>query len=295
MVAYPRKGATLPAHTFLAELKRRKVFRAGAIYIASAFVVLQAADLLLPALHLPAWLMTLTVVVALLGLPLTLVLAWAFDVVPGTATVDDAAGVQTTGRASGVRWVVALFALVVLVTAGRFAWQRIVNPQESISTIAVLPFVNIGGVASDDYFSDGMTDELAHALIHLPGLRVAGRSSSYTFKGKEATAQAVGAALGVGALITGTVRRAGDRLRVTTQLVSTADGKILWDGQYETRSNDVFFVQDQFTREIISALSPTLTTQVADTLAGRVRGTRDQEAYELYLKGNLLLGRAWQG
>jgi serine/threonine-protein kinase len=95
----------------------------------------------------------------------------------------------------------------------------------------------------------------------------------------------VGSTLEVAAIVTGTVRRAGDRLRVTTQLVSTTDGKIVWDGQYETLSNDVFGVQDQFTREIVAALSPALTAQVADTLSASARGTRDQEAYDLYLKG----------
>ncbi|HEY0778043.1 MAG TPA: tetratricopeptide repeat protein, partial [Gemmatirosa sp.] len=156
----------------------------------------------------------------------------------------------------------------------------------AIRTVAVMPFVNTGDRAADDYFSDGLTDELSHALARLPGLRIAGRTSSYTFKGRSVAAPQVGRALGVGALVTGTVRRAGDRLRVSTQLVSTTDGTVLWDSVTESRSRDVFAVQDEFTRAIVAALTPALGGRPAAASAAAVgRGTTDQEAYELYLKG----------
>ena len=155
----------------------------------------------------------------------------------------------------------------------------------SIRTVAVLPFVNTGGTATDDYFSDGMTDELAHAIARLPGLRVAGRTSSYTFKGKPAAAQEIGQVLDVDAYVGGTVRRAGDRLRVTTQLVSTTDGKVLWDSVYESRSRDVFAVQDEFTRAIVAALAPTLGDRGVGAAGLDARGTTDVEAYDLYLEG----------
>ncbi len=156
----------------------------------------------------------------------------------------------------------------------------------AIRTLAVLPFVNTGDNAADDYFSDGMTDELAHALVRLPGLRIAGRTSTYAFKGKSISAQEIGRALDVGAIVAGTVRRAGDRLRVTTQLVGTADGKVVWDSVYESRSSDVFGVQDQFTRAVVAALAPALGIRPAATPVVDVgRGTTDLEAYELYLKG----------
>ncbi len=157
----------------------------------------------------------------------------------------------------------------------------------AIRTLAVLPFENTSGSTADDYFSDGMTDELAHALTHLPGLRVAGRTSSYAFKGKAVAAQEIGRALDVGAIVTGTVRRAGARLRLTAQLVGTTDGKVLWDSVYETRSSDVFAVQDQFTRAIVAAVTPALGE--AGGRASPVnlrRGTADEEAYDLYLKGH---------
>jgi serine/threonine-protein kinase len=156
----------------------------------------------------------------------------------------------------------------------------------AIRTVAVLPFVNTGGAATDDYLSDGLTDELAYALTRLPGLQVAGRTSSYTFKGKPAAAEDIGRKLDVGAVVTGTLQRAGDRLRVTTQLVSTADGKVLWDSVYESHTRDVFAVQDELTRSIVAALAPALTVHRAGSSAMDVRrGTADQEAYDLYLKG----------
>ena len=162
-------------------------------------------------------------------------------------------------------------------------------PGDSVAlrTVAVLPFVNTGGDPADDYFSDGMTDELAHALARVPGLRIAGRTSSYAFKGRNVAAQEIGRALGVGAIVSGTVRRSGAQLRMTTQLESTADGRVVWDSVYESRSSDVFAVQDEFTRAIVAALAPTLAAgaPAAHGAAAVGRGTRDQEAYDLYLRG----------
>ena len=108
-----------------------------------------------------------------------------------------------------------------------------------LSSLDVLPCVNTSGDAKDEYFSDGLTDELAHALAKLPGLRLAGRSSSYSFKGKSILAPEVGKALGVGAIIEGTVRRAGDRIRLTAQLISTRDGQVLWSDTFERSGADV--------------------------------------------------------
>ena len=153
------------------------------------------------------------------------------------------------------------------------------------TTLAVLPFVNTSGDAQDDYFSDGLTDELAHALAHVPGLTLAGRTSSYAFKGKSLPATEIGKALGVGALVEGTVRRAGDRLRVTAQLVSARDGTVEWDSVYESRSHDVFAVQDSLTRAVVVAVAPTLGSANARADSPVGRGTADAEAYDDYLRG----------
>jgi TolB-like protein/tetratricopeptide (TPR) repeat protein len=175
-------------------------------------------------------------------------------------------------------------------------WWRgkapVTAPSAAINAVAVLPFVNTSGSPDEDYFSDGLTDELAHALTRVPGLRLAGRTSSYAFKGKSVPATEMGKALGVGAIVEGTVRRSGDRLRVTTQLVSATDGTVLWDSVYESRSRDVFAVQDSLTRAVVASLTTALGGRdvraeggVRPMVAYVGRGTADAEAYELYLKG----------
>ena len=165
-----------------------------------------------------------------------------------------------------------------------------VAPEEALSSLAVLPFVNTSGDAKDEYFSDGLTDELAHALSKLPGLRLAGRSSSFSFKGKTILAPDVGKALGVGAIVEGTVRRAGDRIRLTAQLTSTRDGQVLWSDAFERTGADVFAVQDAFTAAIVAALTPRLGQSARgiappEQASVAARGTTDAVAYDLYLKG----------
>jgi serine/threonine-protein kinase len=159
-----------------------------------------------------------------------------------------------------------------------------------IHSVAVLPFVNTGGDPEDEYFSDGMTDELAHTLAGLPDIRVAGRTSSYAYKGKAATVQEIGRALGVRGVIAGTVRRAGDRLRVTVQLSSAEDGFQRWSHEYERQSSDVFALQDELTRAIVSELEPTLRGTAA-TVASDRRGTANPVAYEHYLRGRYFFAR----
>ncbi|HET7565097.1 MAG TPA: protein kinase [Gemmatimonadaceae bacterium] len=230
--------------------------------------------------------------------------------VPGAAPRDAPHGARTS-RPAPLRWMqrhrasTAASIVGVIAAAGMLlGWHRLApllyrhgappaataartsaSAPAAITTVAVLPFVNTGGNAQDEYFSDGMTDELAHALSRLPSLRVAGRTSSYAFKGKEVPAQQIGRTLNVGGIVEGTVRRAGDRLRITAQLTSAADGLVVWSDAYESRATDVFQVQDQFTREIVSALEPALRGRTAATVADVSRGTTDPAAYDLYMKG----------
>lgn len=210
-----------------------------------------------------------------------------------------------SGAATGSRSFTMVAAALVLVAGAAALWfmngrggdgdtrtpAAAGAPAESLSSLAVLPFVNTSGDAKDEYFSDGLTDELAHALSKLPGLRLAGRSSSFSFKGKTILAPDVGKALGVGAIVEGTVRRAGDRIRLTAQLTSTRDGQVLWSDAFERTGADVFAVQDAFTSAIVAALTPRLgqspgrgirSTATASVAA---RGTTDAVAYDLYLKG----------
>ena len=210
-------------------------------------------------------------------------------------------GARSTWRSPQAR--VALAAtLLLVVAAGAFALRSrqtaarqnsLATPQNAsatdtaVSSLAVLPFVNTSGNAQDEYFSDGMTDELAHALSKLPGLRLAGRSSSFAYKGKSVPAPDIGRTLGVGAIIEGTVRRSGERLRVTAQLTSTRDGRVMWSDAFERAGTDVFEVQDEFTGAIVGALRPLVSGEslTASATASDVRGTSDSRAYDLYLRG----------
>lgn len=177
---------------------------------------------------------------------------------------------------------IVAFGLYKFPPSGWFA--RSASPTE-LSSVAVLPMVNVGGDSANDYFSDGMTDELTNALGKLPGLRVASRTSAYAFKRRtDADAAQIGTALHVQALLEGTVRRAGDRLRVTAQLTNVSDGLAFWSDTYERDAKDVFRVQDDIARSIANALKLKLGTPAA-TVSSSSRGTENLQAYDLYLRG----------
>jgi serine/threonine-protein kinase len=165
------------------------------------------------------------------------------------------------------------------------------STEPHLNAVAVIPFANTGGDPRDEYFSDGMTDELAHALSRLPQLRVAGRSSSYSYKGKAIPSQEIGRALNVSAVVEGSIRRAGKRVRIIAQLTNAADGRVMWSDAFESSASDLFQVQDDFTREIVQALTPALRGGTAASAASTSRGTHDQEAYELYLKGRYFFAK----
>ena len=194
-------------------------------------------------------------------------------------------------RKQGIpRLAIAAIALLLLLPFGYWLSQRrasgpVAGAQAELSSVAVLPLVNVGGDTANDYFSDGMTDELANALGKLPGLRVASRTSTYAFKGKTGTSVGdIGRALHVQAVLEGTVRRAGDRLRVSAQLTNVSDGLALWSDTYERQAKDVFQVQDDIARSISDALKLKLGPQ-ASTVASTSHGTDNLQAYDLYLRG----------
>ena len=180
-------------------------------------------------------------------------------------------------------------ALLILAPFAYWLYQRrgptTPGAQGELSSVAVLPLVNVGGDTANDYFSDGMTDELANALGKLPGLRVASRTSTYAFKGKkEANVSDIGRTLHVQAVLEGTVRRAGDRLRVSAQLTNVSDGFALWSDTYERQAKDVFQVQDDIARSIADALKLRLGAQ-AVAVSSTSHGTDNLQAYDLYLRG----------
>lgn len=185
--------------------------------------------------------------------------------------------------------VAGTIAVVVLVIASAVALRSrggttAPNISGRVESLAVLPFENVGGDTANAYFAEGMADELTNALAKIPAIRVAARSSAFTFQGKRVDAREVGRALNVGSVLEGTVRRAGNRLRVSAQLTSASDGLVRWSDSYEREVRDVFSVQDDITRAIVGALRVKLDTGSARA-AGARHGTSDLEAYDRYLRG----------
>jgi TolB-like protein len=249
----------------LAELKRRKVYRVGVVYAVVAFVIWQVAEITFPALHLPEWVLTFVVVVVILGFPIALVLAWALEITPEgirrTPMLEPAVGLDGEEAAEPVA------------TAA--------EPQPA--SIAVLPFTDMSPEGDQEYFCDGMAEELINALTKVKELRVAARTSSFQFKGKSEDVREIARSLGVRSVLEGSVRRAGDRLRVTAQLVTAEDGYHLWSETYDRQLEDVFAIQDEISRAIVDALRPTLVKEPERDLVRA--STQNMEAYDHYLRG----------
>ena len=280
--------------SFLDEIRRRKVVRVASVYAAVAYAVAETADLVFPRLLLPDCSVTLVIGLALAGFPLAVVLAWVFD-------VKDGGIVRSTGGAGAAnadvrpRWLTAKTAAVVVllvllgVTAGWLA-GRGAGPGAGaggmmVRSIAVLPFVDMSPDRDMEYFGDGMAEEILNVLTKLPDLKVAGRTSSFSFKGKDVQLSEIGAALGVGTVLEGSVRRSADRLRITAQLVRTDDQSHLWSQTFDRGFNeDVFAVQDEIARAIAAALRIELGGADAPTVSDQ-RGTQSPEAYNAYLLG----------
>jgi TolB-like protein/Flp pilus assembly protein TadD len=279
---------------FLAELKRRRVGKVAFAYGAVAWGVTEGASVVLPALHVPEWAMTFIVVFLLVGFPIAMVLAWIFDATPE--------GIQRTAPLPGdppqarVRMRAAFGVAVLLAMAGLgyLLYERGMGRAqagEPHSSIAVLPFTNLSGDPSKDYFSDGMSEELLNLLARIPGLQVAARTSAFAYKGKNVDIREVGKELGVETVLEGSVRQAGDKVRITAQLIDTGTGFHLWSETYDRELKDIFVVQDEIAQAIVERLKIQLAPE-EQKLAQRDKApTQDVEAYELYLQGQAVWKR----
>lgn len=280
---------------FFAELKRRHVFKVAAVYGAVAFGVLQAADIALPRLGLPDWTVTFVVALAVLGLPIAVVLAWALEMTPaGVKRTDPAAtgeleAITTLPRSR--RWPIgiAALAMVTLLSAGvwwalRDAGAPAGEPVDLTlaRSVAVLPFVDLSGGESE-YLGDGIAETLINALSRIEGLKVAARTSAFAFKGENEDVRVIGDQLGVGAVLEGSVQQAGDRIRITAQLIDTSDGFHLWSNNFDRDASDVFAVQDEVAQAVVEALQLELLERGGRHIVEE--GTSSLAAYDAYLKG----------
>lgn len=262
-------------HGFIAELQRRRVIRVLVLYAVVGWIVIEVASVVLPALNLPQWAVTLVIVLVALGFPIALTLAWAVDIGPG--------GLQRTpplAPSPVVALAPAAAPAMGLQAAMAMPPQR---APESRHTIAVLPFVNMSGDAENEYFSDGISEEILNLLTKLPQLKVSSRTSSFVFKGKEVNIPTVARELGVTTVLEGSVRRAGDHVRITAQLIETESDSHLWSETYDREMRDVFAIQDDIARSIVDALKVTLSPKERRALQNAA--TADARAYDFYLKG----------
>ena len=281
---------------FFAELKRRRVFRVMAVYGAVAFVVLQLADILLPSLALPDWTMNLILVLALLGFPFAIVLAWAFEVTPaGVRRTEEATQAELTriiAAPAAKRWPSGLFALAGMTALLAGAWyigrQSAAPATAEMSgaaaeaSIAVLPFVNMSADPEQEYFSDGISEELLNLLAQIPQLRVASRTSAFSFKGENLDIPEIARRLNVAHVLEGSVRKAGNEVRITAQLIDARSDTHLWSETWDRQLDDIFAVQDEIAADVVDQLKITLFGE-----APRTEHT-DPEAYALYLQGRQL-------
>jgi len=301
---------------FLRELRRRHVFRVAAGYAVIGWLLIQVATQVFPFFELPNWSVRLIVLAVLAGFPMALVLAWAFDTTPhGIERTDGDASPRSHRGAIAIGLVGVL--LAGLTGAAWWRWhapaqaeagsesfsgktaalgnsQRAENDSDPVSihpvsippkSIAVLPFVNMSGEAKNDYFSDGITEEILNALAQISGLKVAARTSAFAFKGKDQDLRKVGETLGVANVLEGSVQNAGDEVRITAQLIDAHNGYHLWSEKYDRKLTNVFAVEDEISKAIADRLQVTLDS--AQPLV--TQPTTDMRAHDLYLRALALM------
>jgi TolB-like protein/Flp pilus assembly protein TadD len=303
--------------SLIAELKRRNVFKAGVAYLALGWVVTQVTSTVTPLLHLPDWIGTVVVWIGVIGFPFVMMFSWVYEITPEglrrESEVDRAASItHVTGRRLDYIIIALLVMAMALFTFDRFVPHKSepvatatahetpapvtstataaaqAAPTTNDSSIAVLPFVDMSQGKDQEYFSDGLSEELLNLLAQIPQLRVIARTSSFSFKGKEADVATIAKALNVANVLEGSVRKSGDTLRITAQLIRTADSSHLWSETYDRQLTDVFKIQDEIAGAVVAQLKVKLLPAQQVTNAHRTANT---EAYNQYLLGNQYFNR----
>ena len=279
---------------FFAELKRRNVYKVAVAYAVVAWLLIQIATATFPVLEIPNWATKLVIVLVVLGFPIALILAWAFELTPeGIKRTEDVAPNESMTRNTG-RKLVAGIAVVAAIAAGLLVLQLLrsqsprARPESRASaipdkSIAVLPFENLSDDKSNAYFADGIQDQILTKLASVADLKVISRTSTAKYKTKPEDLKVVSRELAVATVLEGTVQRAGDRVRINVQLIDARVDSHMWAKNYDRELKDVFAVQSEVAQEIAEALQARLSPKEAGTLA--VAPTRNAEAYDLFLKG----------
>ena len=282
--------------SFFAELGRRNVVRVGAAYAIIGWVLAQVAEFAFENFDAPPWVLKSVVVILLLGLPLVLFFAWAFEITPdGIKREEDVDRSQSIASQTGRKLDYMIIACLVLVAAlilGRpylpgADHQASVTVEEvpAGNSVAVLPFADLSQEGDQEFFADGISEEILNVLVGIPDLKVAGRTSSFSFKGRNEDLREIGAALGVNHVLEGSVRRSGTKLRITAQLIRGEDGFHLWSETYDREIADIFEIQDEIARSVADQLAVSLGLSSKSLVPDR---TEDLVAYDNYLRARQL-------
>ncbi len=282
------------------ELKRRNVFRVGVAYVVVAWLLAQVAELALDSFEAPAWVMKSILLLLALGLPLALFFSWAFELTPeGLKKEKDVDRSQSITRHTGRkldRFVIGVLVVAVgMLLVDKFLLkpspaQPPIQGDQAVASvagandksIAVLPFVDMSPAQDQEYFTDGLTENLLHALAQVREIKVAGRTSSFAFKGKNQDLRSIGQQLSVRNILEGSVQKAGERVRITAQLVNTDDGFHLWSETFDRNLEDIFAVQDEIAAAVVRALRENMLGQEQAVTTGY---SGSYEAYNAYLLG----------
>src|SRR5216117_3131554 len=261
---------------FFAELQRRKVYRVAAAYIVAAGFIIQIGSAVFPAWELPNWTLRLVVVLLLMGFPIALILAWAYDVTPQ--------GIRVTPGGHRRRNLLMLIAsgVVISTAAGFFLLPR-ASARKIDKSVAVLPFQNLSDEKANAYFAEGIQNEILTKLATVRDLKVISRTSTAKYQSKPDNLKTVAQELGVSTILEGTVQRAGDKVRVNVQLIDARGDTHLWANSYDRDFKDVLAVESEVAAQIADALKANLSTSESQVLAAA--RTENTEAYDLFLRG----------
>jgi len=282
------------------ELRRRNVFKVAVAYLALAWVVIQVTALAVPALNLPRTLNGVVFYIGLIGFPFAIFFAWAFELTPeGVRRTgeSDAEAVATGPRGKGLNYlIIGLLGMgLAWFAVDKWVGWNFTSTEDSTSreaSIAVLPFVDMSEGGENQYLGDGIAEEVLNALVGVGGLKVASRTSAFSFRGDAVKTEDIGAALKVRHVLEGSVRKAGDRIRVTAQLIDVETGFHLFSRQLDRQSNDLFAIENEIAQEIVRALRPSLGLADSDMLVKRL--TAIPAAQELRMKARYAFFNASQ-
>jgi len=280
--------------SFFDELKRRNVFRVGVAYVIVAWLLLQVADVVLDNIEAPTWVFQAILLLLIIGFPVALILAWAFELTPeGLKKEDDVDRSESITQITGHKLafaIIAVLAVALVFFASTHQWNSETGQAETADkSIAVLAFTDLSPEGNQEYFSDGISEELLNVLAKIPGLRVAARTSSFKFKGENRDIIDIGEQLDVALVLEGSVRKAGAQIRITAQLVDASNGFHLWSETYDRELANIFAVQDEISAAIVGALKEYLGLEIE--AAPRVIAAANTEAHVAYLRGRHLMVR----